>query len=44
VGLREAFLIPVALALVMVVLAPSVRDAARGPRPSSMPETDAPLV
>jgi MFS family permease len=43
-GLREAFLIPAALALVMVVLAPSVRDAARGPRPSSIPETDAPLV
>ncbi len=43
-GLREAFLIPVALGLIMAVLAPAVRGAARGPRPSSLPDTDAPLV
>jgi fucose permease len=43
-GLREAFLIPVTLGLIMAVLAPAARGAARGPRPSSMPETDAPLV
>jgi len=43
-GLREAFLIPVTLGLIMALLAPAVRGAARGPRPSSMPETDAPLV
>lgn len=43
-GLREAFLIPVALALLMALLAPAVRGAAGGPRPSSMPDTDAPLV
>jgi fucose permease len=43
-GLQMAFLIPVALGLVMAVLASAVRGAARGPRPSSMPDTDAPLV
>jgi fucose permease len=41
-GLREAFLIPVALGLVMAVLAPAVRGAARGPRPSSIPGTELP--
>ena len=43
-GLREAFLIPVILGLVLAVVAPAVRGAARGPRPSTMPEIDAPLV
>jgi len=43
-GLREAFLIPLALGLLVAVLAPAVRGAARGPRPSSVPDTDAPLV
>jgi MFS family permease len=43
-GLREAFLIPVALGLVLALLAPAVRGAARGPRPGSVAEADAPLV
>ncbi|MET0773789.1 MAG: MFS transporter [Candidatus Limnocylindrales bacterium] len=43
-GLREAFLIPVVLGIVLAFLAPAVRGAARGPRPSSVPDTDAPLV
>jgi MFS family permease len=43
-GLREAFLIPLGLGLLLVVLAPAVRGATRGPRPSSMPDTAAPIV
>ncbi|MEZ4596243.1 MAG: hypothetical protein R3C32_04970 [Chloroflexota bacterium] len=43
-GLREAFLIPVALGFVLALLAPAVRDAARGRRPGTIPEVDAPLV
>jgi MFS family permease len=43
-GLREAFLIPLALGLLLGVLAPAVRGATRGPRPSSMPDTAAPIV
>jgi fucose permease len=42
VGLRGAFLIPVALAFVVAVLAPAVRDAARGPRPATSPEAELP--
>lgn len=44
VGLREAFLIPVALGLLMALLAPAVRGAARGRPPSTIPEADAPIV
>jgi fucose permease len=43
-GLREAFLIPVIMGVVVVLLAPAVRGAARGPRPSSLPEAEAPVV
>jgi fucose permease len=43
-GLREAFLIPVALSLLLALVASAVRGAAQGPRPSSIPDTDAPLV
>lgn len=43
-GLREAFLIPLALGILLAVLAPAVRGAAQGPRPSSLPEADAPIV
>ena len=42
VGLRGAFLIPVAIACVLAVLAPAVRDAARGPRPATSPEAELP--
>jgi fucose permease len=43
-GLREAFLIPLALGILVAILAPAVRGAAQGPRPSSLPEADAPIV
>jgi MFS family permease len=43
-GLQGAFLIPVALGLVLAMLAPAVRGAARGARPGTVPEMDAPLV
>jgi MFS family permease len=42
VGLRGAFVIPVVIACVVAVLAPAVRDAARGPRPATSPEAELP--
>ena len=43
-GLREAFLIPLAFGILLAALAPAVRGAARGLRPSSVPDTGAPIV
>jgi MFS family permease len=43
-GLRGAFLIPVAVAVVLALLAPAVRDAARGHRPVTAPEAELPPV
>lgn len=44
VGLQGAFVIPVALGLGLAVLAPVVRDAARGRRPSGLPSVEPPPV
>jgi MFS family permease len=43
-GLQGAFLVPVTLGVLLAFLAPAVRGAARGARPSTIRETDAPLV
>ncbi len=43
-GLRWAFLVPTALALAVALLAPFVRGATRGPRPSSVTALEMPPV